>query len=58
MDILALSIQKRRYLLIGISVELFDVIECRLELGSKARSFVTPLPDLDSRISLAKLRNR
>ena len=58
MDILALAIQKCRYLLIGIGVELFDVIECRFELGSEGRSFITRLPCLNSRISLAKLRNR
>jgi hypothetical protein len=57
MDILALPTQKPRYLLVGIGVELFYVIEGLLELGGEIRSLISRLPDLDSGINLAKLRN-
>jgi hypothetical protein len=57
MNVLALSIQKPCYLLVGVGVESFYVIECCLELGSEIRSLISRLPYLDSRISLANLRN-
>jgi hypothetical protein len=43
--------------LVGVSVELFDVVKCRLELGSKTRSLAGRLPWFDYGGSLAKLRN-
>jgi hypothetical protein len=57
MDILTLPAQKPRDLLVGVGVELFDVVESRLELGRETRSVAGRLAQLGSGISLAKLRN-
>lgn len=57
MDILTLPVQKSRYLLVGLGLELSDLIECRSQLGQEIRPVINQLLCLYGRFSLPKRGN-